>query len=166
MSDYQHSISIDAAPEDVFNYVSNIKNLPDYLSTVQNAEPQSGERVRVQGEVAGHSYDVDGYFHVDKENMRIEWGADEDSRYRGWLSVEPNESSRDNTSIGEATNCQVAVHVSFAPRAEEYREFKKQSDFDGLMNEGIQKALFSIKNYCEGIGGKVESRATTQGKRR
>ena len=167
MKNYQHSISIDAAPEDVFDYLADIKHLPDYLPTVQNAEPQSGEWVRVQGEAAGRSYEVDTYFHVERENMRIEWGANGEDKYRGLLQVEPNESSRDNTITGEATNCQLAVHIFFEPRAAQNKASQKQrEDRDEVIHEDIQKALFSIKNYCEGIGGNIETRTAKQGTRR
>jgi len=71
MSESIHSITIEAPPEKVFEYVSDLENLPDYLPTVQNAEPEDDERVRVQGEAAGRHYDSEGYFRIDEENMRI-----------------------------------------------------------------------------------------------
>jgi uncharacterized membrane protein len=167
MNEFIHSITIEAPPEQVFAFVSDIDNLPDYLPTVNNAEPETDERVRVQGEAAGRRYDSDGYFRVDEENMRIEWGSDGETNYSGLLIVKPNESSRDNTASGEATNCEVTVSIFFEPRPDQEEQFRHQGrDTDEIMREGIQKALLSIKNHCEGVGGKVESKAARQGKRR
>lgn len=68
--------------------MSKVENLPKYLPTTHSAEPQDGERVRVQGEAQGHPYDSDGFFRQDKENHRIEWRADE-GYYSGWLQRAP-----------------------------------------------------------------------------
>jgi uncharacterized protein YndB with AHSA1/START domain len=49
MPDYEHSLTIEASPETVFDFVSDIANLPKYLPTTHHAEAQPGGRVRVQG---------------------------------------------------------------------------------------------------------------------
>jgi len=61
MSEYEQTAIIQCRAQQVFDFVSTIDNLPRYLPTVTNAMPQDGERVRVQGEAAGHRYDSDGY---------------------------------------------------------------------------------------------------------
>lgn len=167
MSEYIHSITIEAPPKEVFDYISDVDNLPDYIPTVRSAEPEKNNQVRLQGEAAGHHYDSGGFFHVDEENMRVEWGSQENKNYSGSLIVKPNESSRDNASSGAATNCEVVISISFEPHAERVEQFRQQGrDTDEVVREGIQKALLSIKNQCEGVGGKVESKAARQGKKR
>ena len=167
MSEYIHSITVEAPAKKVFAYVSDVDNLPDYIPTVHNAEPETNEQVRLQGEAAGHQYDSGGSFRVDEDNMRVEWGSQENSNYKGLLTVKPNASSRDNTSSGAATNCEVTISISFEPQPERVEQFRQQGkDTDEVVREGIQKALLSIKNQCEGVGGKVESKSAKQGKRR
>ena len=136
MPDYEHSLTIEASPETVFKFVSDIKNLPKYLPTTHQAEALPGDRVRVQGEAADHAYDADGYFRVDAPNHRLEWGSDGENRYRGWLEID-----------GAASECEVTVHLSFQANP---------GDRDKAISEGLISALESIRRQVEGNGGKVE----------
>ncbi|HYE71836.1 MAG TPA: SRPBCC family protein [Blastocatellia bacterium] len=72
MSTYQHSLRIEANPAQVFDYVSDVRNLPDYLPTVRHAEPQGNDRVEIEGNASGHEYANDGFFKIDKEQRRME----------------------------------------------------------------------------------------------
>lgn len=149
MSEYEHTTTIKSRSEQVFEFVSAIDNLPRYLPTVTNAIPQEGERVRVQGEAAGHRYDSDGYYHVDKIRKRMEWGSDGENQYRGWLEVRDHDGG---------TTASVIVHLSFEPNPAMAKSFEQQSgDRDRTIQEGLENALQSVKNVCEGRGGKVES---------
>lgn len=151
MGEYEHKTTVNSRAQQVFDFVSTIDNLPQYLPTVTDAMPQGGERVRVQGEAAGHRYDSDGFYHVDKSLRRIEWGSDGENRYRGWLEVRNH---------GEDTTATVIVHLSFEPNPVMSKSFEQQSgDRDRTIQEGLENALQSIKNLCEGRGGKVESSA-------
>jgi len=148
MHEYHQSEKVQAPADKVFAFVSDIKNLPQYLPTVTSASPQQGERIRIQGEAGGHRYDSDGYFRVDKENKRLEWGSDGENNYSGWLEVKDSNQS----------NCEVAAHIQFDPKPELARKFDEQGgDRHRVINEGIKNALASIKNLCEGKGGKVEA---------
>jgi hypothetical protein len=154
MSDYERSIVVQAHPDKIFDFVSKVENVPQYLPTVQKAELQSGDRIRVRGEVAGHTYDNDGYFRADKEARRLEWGSDGEKRYSGWLQVEQME---------DPSTAKVIAHIAFAMSDEQQQKFAQPSgDPDAAFNEGIDKALQSIKNICEGHGGKVESQTATR----
>lgn len=149
MHEYHQSKAIQVSADDVFSFVSDIKNLPKYLPTVTNAMPQQGERIRVQGEAGGHRYDSDGYFRVDHTNRRLEWGSDGENNYSGWLEV--GEGNTESSS-------ELTVHLSFDPKPELARQFEQQGgNRHEVINRGIQEALISIQNLCEGKGGKVES---------
>lgn len=148
MKEYEQTRRIQAAPNAVFAFVSDIENLPDYLPTVKNATLQKGERIRMQGEANGHRYDDTGFFRVDETNQRMEWGSDSDSNYGGWLEVKGGKN--------DATS-EVTVHIKFDPKPELAREMDKQGGRDQAINEGINNTLTSIQNHCEGKGGKVES---------
>lgn len=47
-TEFEQSITV--AATDVFNFVSDVKNVPQYLPTVKSAQPQEGERIRTQGQ--------------------------------------------------------------------------------------------------------------------
>jgi uncharacterized protein YndB with AHSA1/START domain len=145
--DFESSLSMNASPEQVFDFISDIANLPKYLPTTKSAQPQGPERVRVQGEANGHKYDGDGYLRPNKDALRLEWGADE-GYYNGWMQVEKS-----------GNGSSVKVHISFrgAPpgRSEEDAPPPEQ------VQEGLDKSLQSIQNFVEGKGGKEEPSAAT-----
>lgn len=157
MSEFEHSTSIQASPDEVFAFISKVENLPKYLPTTHSAQPQEGERVRVQGEAQGHAYDSDGFFRQDRENHRLEWGADE-GYYSGWLQIDEQGDSSTMT-----------VHLSFSggPPAGQGEEPGDASGDEapstGQIQEGLVAALESIKNFVEEgrSGGKEEPSAAT-----
>jgi uncharacterized protein YndB with AHSA1/START domain len=156
MSEYQNSIVIQAHPDKVFDFVADINNLPSYLPTVHNASLVSQERIRVQGEAGGHKYDDEGYFRADQETRKLEWGSDGESDYSGWLKVDQGE---------EPSAARITVHIAFAMSPEQQQKFAASGgNRDAMMQEGISKTLQSIKNLCEGQGGKVESQAAASPK--
>jgi uncharacterized protein YndB with AHSA1/START domain len=147
MGQFEASKTVQAPPQQVFEFISNPSNLPQYLPTVHNAQPQGQERVRVQGEAAGHHYDSDGFYHIDQNSMHMEWGSDGENAYRGWMQVQDQDSG---------SSAQVTVHLSFKPRPEMKEQMAQQSGSnDKTIQEGLEKALASIKNLCEGQGGKA-----------
>ncbi len=151
MAEYEHSARVNAPAEAVFDFVSDIGNLPKYLPTTHHAESQGLGRVRVRGEAGGHTYDSDGYFRVDATEHRMEWGSDGENAYAGWLQVEENGSGSD-----------VTVHLTFAPRPDQAERFEEQTgDRDRTIQEGLEASLLSIRNLVEGRGGKVEPTAAT-----
>ncbi|MBC8103193.1 MAG: SRPBCC family protein [Cytophagales bacterium] len=151
MPDYESSLPVNASPEAVFDFISDISNMPQYLPTTHHAEPQGEGRVRVQGEAAGHPYDSDGWIRLDRTEFRMEWGSDGENHYSGWMEVEGD----DRQSI-------VTVGLAFAPKPEQDARFEQQmGDRDATIRDGLNKALESIKNILEGKGGKVEPAAAT-----
>jgi len=61
----------------------------------------------------------------------------------------------------------LTVNISYQPKPEQEKQLQQQGkDHDEVMHEGIQKALLSIKNLCEGTGGKVESKAASKGNKK
>ena len=62
MSEYEHSLRINAAPADVFRFVADVRNLPEYKSNIYSALSQENDRVRMQGEMEGQYYDLEGFF--------------------------------------------------------------------------------------------------------
>ncbi|HXG65052.1 MAG TPA: SRPBCC family protein [Blastocatellia bacterium] len=149
MKEYEHTVVVEASSGKVFDFVSDVQNLPRYLPTVRNAEALEGERVRLQGESAGRQYENEGVFRVDKENRRIEWGSVDEGRYRGWLEVKDHENVE--WSI-------VTARLTFAEQPELAEQMKGQNmDVDAAIQDSLEKALVSIQNYCESHGGKVEA---------
>lgn len=148
-SDFEQSIDIAASAEQIFDFLADVRNVPQYLPTVRAAQPQQGERIRTQGQVGDHTYDSDGHFRIDRQARRLEWGSDGENDYGGWMEVQEQGQSQS----------QVTVHIHYAPAPEMAEKMAEQSpghSFEAAMNEGIGKTLESIKRICEGQGGKQE----------
>ena len=155
MSDYSNSVTVNATPDQVFEFVSQVHNLPQYLPTIKSAEPQSSDRVKIQGEVRGHAYSPDGQFKADRANHSLQWGSDGEHQYHGSLEVKP----------ASGNSSQVTVHISLTPKPEEAQRMQSGGQsVEQILKEGVDKALQSIKNIVEGKGGKVEVSQTTSEK--
>jgi hypothetical protein len=149
MSEYEQTMTVRAAPDEIFAFIADVRNMPKYLPTTKAAQPQGEERVRVQGEAHGHAYDSDGYLRRDPDGNRLEWGADE-GYYSGWMEVRPD---------GGSGSSAVTVHISLRGTPPGADPSKRPSDAE--INEGLIKSLKSIQNYLEGKGGKEEPSAAT-----
>jgi uncharacterized membrane protein len=148
MGEYEQTMTMQAPPERVIEFVADIRNMPSYLPTTKSAQAQGEDRVRVQGEAQGHKYDSDGFLRRDAQAKRLEWGADE-GYYSGWLQVS------DDGSGGSA----VTVHISL--RGHPPGSDGSNAPSDEQINEGLVKGLRSIQNHVEGRGGKEEPSAAT-----
>lgn len=147
MSEYEQSIMINAPRQQIEAFVADVKNLPKYLPTTKQAMPEPGERVRVKGDAHGHHYDSDGYFHMDQNRHRMEWGSDGEEVYRGWLAFQ--EENQDKTT-------KLTVHLTFEPNPKMKQELAQPtSSQDETIRRELEASLKSIKNIIEGHGGKL-----------
>jgi uncharacterized membrane protein len=137
MSDYEQSIKIDAPPDEVFAFVSNLSNIPRYLPSVSTVASRGAERLRVRGDTAGQYAEVDGWFNVHPTEYFMEWSADTARHYSGWLQVE----ELDGVS-------EVTVHLSYMPDQSVARTMA--DNIGEIVENGLQAALESIKNIVEG----------------
>ena len=149
MAGYERSRLVQASPDDVFAFVSEPSNLATILPTVDTVEPQAKGRVEVHGEVRGRSYEDEGWFRVDADWRRIEWGADERT-YAGWLTVAADDGG-----------AQVVAHLSFAPYVTPTGRpiTGEPPDEPDPIEESLEAALDSLRNLMEGRGGKEEPAA-------
>jgi len=154
MAQFEQTIAVDASADGVFDFVSDVRNVPQYLPAIERAEPQQGERIHTQGHIGERPIDSDGYFRVNRAERRMEWGSDGENDYRGWLAVS-----------GDGSRAEVKVHIDYAPPPQMQQAMAARTpggSFESAMYEGIGKTLISIKNLCEGRGGKEELEVNRQ----
>ena len=155
MTEYQQTQTIGASAENVFAWLSDVNNLPRYLPPVvdasiegPSAEGSPGQRVRATLEYpgGGGTFDAEGYFAVDEGQRRMEWGAEVQRDYSGWLEVIEDGDSQS----------QVTVHLDFGERSVE-PEMREQAPEDrDPLAEGIAATLESIRRQIEEGSGKVQ----------
>ena len=154
--EYEQSQAIDAPPEEVFAWLSDVGNLPEYLPPVvaasaegPSAEGVPGQRIRTTLEYPGEegrTFDAEGYLSVDEGERRMEWGAEAGRDYSGWLTV---------ASRGEGAS-EVVVHLSFGERSVEPEMRGQTPEGRDPLAEGISATLESIRRQIEEGLGKVE----------
>jgi uncharacterized protein YndB with AHSA1/START domain len=160
--EYEQSQAIDAPPDEVFAWLADVDNLPKYLPPVvassgqgPSAEGVPGQRIRTTLEYPGGdgTFDAEGYLATDEQERRMEWGAEAERDYSGWLTV---------AGHGEGGS-KVVVHLSFGERSVE-GEIQEQSDEgQNPLEEGLAATLESIRRQIEEGSGKVEPPATPGG---
>jgi uncharacterized protein YndB with AHSA1/START domain len=155
--EYEQSQAIDAPPEEVFAWLSDVANLPEYLPPVvasstegPSAEDVQGQKIRTTLEYPGqeeeHSFDAEGYLAVDERERRMEWGAEAGRDYSGWLTV----ANRDEGGS------EVVVHLSFGERSVEPEMQEWATEGRDPLSEGISATLESIRRQIEEGSGKVK----------
>jgi uncharacterized protein YndB with AHSA1/START domain len=161
--EYEQSRSIDAPPQEVFVWLSDVGNLPKYLPPVvdssvegPSAEGIPGQRIRTKLEYPGEgggTFDAEGYLAVDERERRMEWGAEEGRDYSGWLTV---------ADRGEGGS-EVVVHLSFGERSAGPEIAERSPESRDPLAEGISATLESIRRQVEEGSGKLEAPPPSEG---
>jgi len=155
VKEYQQTQTIDAPAEEVFAWLSDVNNLPKYLPPVvdvsiegPSAEGAPGQRIRATLEYpeGGSAFDSEGYLAVDEGRKRMEWGAEAERDYAGWLEVA-------DAVDGQS---QVTVHLNFGERSVEPEIREQTPEGRDPLAEGVSATLESIRRQIEEGAGKVE----------
>ena len=156
MSEYRQSQAIDAPPDEVFAWLSDVNNLPAYLPPVvstsiqgPSAEGTPGQRLRTTLEYPGAegTFDAEGYFAVDESRRRVEWGAEVQRDYSGWLEV----------AGGADGKSEVTVQLNFGERSVEPEMEEQAPEGRDPLADGISATLESIRRQIEEGAGKVDT---------
>jgi hemerythrin-like domain-containing protein len=95
VTEYRSDTVVNAEPAALFAWLSDVNNLPRYMSQLTSARALTGGEVAVAAhiETPDGERDVQGRatFDVDKANRRITWSSEGDNHYRGELSVASDE---------------------------------------------------------------------------
>jgi uncharacterized membrane protein len=146
MADYERTTTVDARPEDLFEYLSKVENLPNYMDRMTSAKNLPGDEVEVEAKVepgdvgsSGEERTVggDAWFTIDADNMKLAWGAEGPHDYKGELEVTPD---------GAASQVTVRLHTTH--------------DAPGI-DDGIEQTLANIQRLAGSDGGLNPGASTT-----
>ncbi len=88
MADYQATSELAASARRVFDYVSDVSNLPAYFDRMTSARPGEGEAVQTTATLPDGSHvEGEAWFRVDREAMGLSWGSEGPNDYHGHLDV-------------------------------------------------------------------------------
>ena len=96
MPTYERNIQVDAEPDSLFEFLSDIGNLPRYFEQMTSAEAVGGEKVHTTAVIQPEGEPertVEGkaWFRVDDAAQKITWGSEGPNDYEGELDVTPAE---------------------------------------------------------------------------
>ena len=79
MADYERVETVEASADDLFAYLSDVGNLPDYMRRMTSAEPAGDGAVHTTAELdfgGGETRTVSGeaWFRVETGERRMRWG--------------------------------------------------------------------------------------------
>lgn len=130
MGEYQATASASAPADALFDYLSDVANLPEYFARTKTAEMAGPGAVRTTAEVNGKTVEGEAWFKVDQAAKHLEWGSEGPNDYRGYV---------DATSQGDGS--QVEVHISTE---------RVESD---QVQQGVDETVATIKRLVEGSAG-------------
>jgi hypothetical protein len=128
MGDFSGSTQVITGEQVLFEYLSDVGNLPKYFARMTRATMSGPEEVDTEAEVDGQTVHGQAWFRVDQERKHIEWGAESESRYAGKLDV---------TGDTRQSTVTVTMHT------------ERADDGDERVTQGIQDTLAQIKQLVE-----------------
>ena len=152
MGEYTGRIEVARPADQVFGFLSDIRNLPLYLPTVTHAGPQGPDKVAVEGEAEGYSYRAEGWLRSDPAGRRMEWGADSATEYQGRLEVE---------DLGDRSA--VALRLVVEPEPEVAARMQRaHGSVDHGLRLALERTLGAIRAACEEGGLQPANKDTTR----
>ncbi len=103
----------------------------------------------MDGKANGHQYASAGWFKADPATKVMSWGSDGDNDYAGRMAV---------TGDAQASEVECTLRFSPSPEIKDAMD-KHQGGPSAAMTDGLRASLKSIKQLCEGTGGKEKSSA-------
>ncbi|MDO8107662.1 hypothetical protein Q6348_10690 [Isoptericola sp. b441] len=127
MADYAGTIQIGNPVDLIFDYLSDVENLPAYFARMTEAHPTGAQEVHTTATLPdGHQVQGDAWWRTDEVHRRVEWGAEDGSGYRGRISLH-----------GHPDGTKVELHLH------------TPHDEDPDVQAAITDALHSIKSALE-----------------
>ena len=122
MPDYEKSGPVDASPDAVFAFLSDVSHMPEYIPDMVLARSE-GDRLRVAADVHGRHEEGNAWLRADPDQRRLDWGG-EGAGYSGWLKVSASEPGSE-----------VTIHLST----------DRMSDEDAI-SDSLSQALANIRD--------------------
>ncbi len=135
MADFHHTATVEASRDDLFDYLSRIENLPDYMARMTSVRHTRGDEITVSATMNGSETTGEAWLKIDADNRALHWGSEGPNDYHGELAV-----------TGDAARSTVEVKIHTV----------RDVDPD-TVEEGIAQTLDSIRTLVEARGvGKTD----------
>lgn len=100
MGHFKKSGNVSAPAQQLFDFLSDVRNLPRYFARMTSAEPAEGDAVHVEAVIPGGEHEAgEAWFKVDDDAQRITWGSERTKEYHGELRVTGDDSTSEVTLV-------------------------------------------------------------------
>jgi len=86
MRDYDGSATIATSPDRLFNYLADVRHLPDYFPRALSAKADEDGELSLVLDLAGDPTEVAGWYRVDRQRRMLQWGVPE-AGLQGWAAI-------------------------------------------------------------------------------
>lgn len=131
MGNFESSGQVSAGEQVLFEYLSDVSNLPKYFAKMKRAELTGPEEVDTAAEVNGETREGKAWFRVDQDRKHIEWGSEGESHYSGKLDITGDQSTSTVT---------VSLHT------------ERTEGGDPQVQQGLEETIARIKELVEASG--------------
>ncbi len=129
MGDFEARTTVDTDENALFDYLSQVSNLPRYFTRMTSAEPGDGAEVHTVARMPdGQQVEGNAWFTVDDEARRIEWGSEGPHDYHGSLQV---------SAAGPGAEVHARLHST------------RVGDGDTEVQQGLDDTLATVKRLVE-----------------
>lgn len=110
MTTYESTTRINVPARELFAYLSDPANLPDYFPRITSAHRTDGDKVDVTAHIEhdGQARDVEGeaWVKVETADKTLTWGAQGPNNYTGQVDLDPVDDSSCTATVRITTDRQ------------------------------------------------------------
>lgn len=128
MGDYEHCITVRRDADSRFEFLAAVENLPEYIESMESAEPVGNGEARVAAMIAGQRREGTAWLRTDASRRAMQWGSEGSNGYHGELRVEDGPDGSPTATV--------LLHT-------------ERADGPGI-RAGLEQTLANIKTLVEG----------------
>jgi hypothetical protein len=89
MRDFEGSTTIATSADRLFNYLADVRHLPDYFPKALSAKAGDGDDLTIVLDFDGEATEMHAWFRADETRRMLQWGVP-DVGYQGWAAITAN----------------------------------------------------------------------------
>ncbi|HEY0166553.1 MAG TPA: SRPBCC family protein [Jatrophihabitans sp.] len=87
MADFLASIDVAAPADELFDYLSQVENLPHYFERMTSVTDNEDGTISVTADLGDRVVEGEAWFEVDRAARTLSWGSEGPNDYSGQLQV-------------------------------------------------------------------------------
>jgi uncharacterized membrane protein len=87
MADFLASIGVAAPADELFQYLSQVQNLPHYFERMTSVTDNEDGTITVTADLGDQVVEAEAWFEVDSAAQALSWGSEGPNDYSGQLQV-------------------------------------------------------------------------------